>query len=144
MIDFDVIDKRIYDWTVLYSSIAVIWVEDNGPKPNLPYLTLRRSTLIKYGHEYISAPNNSGIAKISGDRDLTINLQAYGSNAFGRLEDLYSAQMLPASQEFLQLGNLSLIDQLAIGNITGLNDTLFEQRAQMDLLFRLHKYMCFA
>lgn len=137
MIDFNVIDTLLYNWVYTYSGITTIWQNEDGPKPNLPYITLRRQSVLSVGQDYVSDLNSSTeLAKISGDRDLVINIQAYGSNAFGRLEDLYYLRHLPASQELLFAGNLSLIDRLAIENITGLNDLEYEERATMDLLFR--------
>ena len=136
MIDFDALDIVLYDWLVTFGGITTIWSNDNGPKPDLPYLTLRRQTLVSIGQGYTSAPNASGIAKISGDRDLTVQIQAYGSNAFGRLDDLYNVRLDINSQELLYTSNLALVNQLMISNLTGLNDTEFEERAVTDLLFR--------
>lgn len=136
MNDFNAIDDSLYDWVALYAGIAIIWAEDNGVKPDLPYITLRRSTLTGIGHEFISSPDDNGKAKISGDRDMVLNFQCFGSNAFGRLEDLWSVRLIPASQEMLIASGLSLIDKYVLTNLTGLNDTEFEERAQMDLLFR--------
>jgi hypothetical protein len=137
MIDFNTeIDPLIYDWTVLYSGIEVIWSNDNGPKPDKPYIALRRQVMNPIGEEYLSKPDSNGMAKISGNRDLIVYFQAYGDNAFGRLEDLWTTRLIPASQEFLATQGLSLVDRMAMSNITGLNDTKFEERAVMDLLFR--------
>lgn len=136
MIDFNIIDTLLFDWLVQFSSISVVWQESNGPKPDLPYLTLRRQSVSSIAHEYMSNPDDNGIAVISGNRELIINIQAYGSNAFGRLEDLISLHLVTESQELLATEGLSLINQLGIQNITGLNDTLFEERASVDLLLR--------
>lgn len=136
MIDFDAVDTTIYDWASTFAGIEVVWMNDNGPKPDLPYLALRRSSLAAIGHGFESIPDGGGLAKISGDRDMTVNIQAYGSNAYGRLDELYNVRLDPNSQELLALGDLALVNLLAITNLTGLNDTEFEERAQMDLLFR--------
>lgn len=136
MINFNAIDTILYNWVVLYSGVSTIWQNSNGPKPDLPFVTLRRQSLESVGHGYVSDPDDSGIAKISGDRDMTVNLQAYGDNAFGVLEDLWNVRLVDASQELLYAGGLALIDQLALTNITGLNDLEYEERATMDLMFR--------
>lgn len=137
MIDFNVdIDPLIYAWTVLYTGLTAIWSNDNGPKPDLPYIALRRQVVNPIGSEYLSKPNSSGMAKISGNRDLIIYFQAYGNNAMGVLENLWTVRLIPASQEQLATKGISLVNKLAINNITGLNETKFEERAQMDLLFR--------
>lgn len=137
MINFNTIDITIYDWVTTFTGITTIWMNDNGPKPNLPFIALRRSTLVSVGQGYLSEPDNNGLSKISGDRNMTVNIQAYGSNAIGRLDELYNIRLDNNSQELLYLGGLALIDLLAITDLTGLNDTEFEERAQMDLLFRL-------
>lgn len=136
MIDFNVIDALIYDWVSTFSGITVIWAEDNSPKPDLPFLSLRRATLANIGHGFASQADNSGIQKISGDRDLIVNIQAFGSNAFGRLDELYNVRLDSNSQELLAAGNLALINQIALTNLTGLNDSEYEERATTDLLFR--------
>lgn len=136
MIDFNAIDTLLHTWTVTYTGITVIWSNDNGPKPDLPYIALRRSSLVPIGEEYLSKPDSNGKAKISGNRDLVVFYQCFGSNAMGILENLWTTRQIPTSQEFLQTEGVSLIDRLAMNNITGLNDTEYEERAAMDLLFR--------
>ena len=136
MIDFDIdIDPLIHAWTVLYTGLTVIWSNDNGPKPDLPYVALRRQVLNPIGGDYLSKPDSNGEAKISGNRDLIIYFQAYGTNAMGVLENLWTVRLIPASQEQLATKGISLINKLALNNITGLNETKFEERAQMDLVF---------
>jgi len=135
MINFNTIDTLIYTWTVTYSGITVDWQNQNCPKSDLPYIALRRQSLKAIGHGFISDPDDSGIGKISGDREIIVNFQAYGNNAFGMLEDLWNVRLLDSSNELLRAGGLTLVDQLAILNITGLNDLEFEERASMDLSF---------
>lgn len=136
MINFDAIESKIWEWADTYSPVEVIRSDDNGPKPSTPYLAIRSQTLVGPGHEYISPPDSSGFAVISGNRDLTVQVQAYGNNSMGLIENLWATRLMPDSQTLLQEESLSLIDKLSLLNITGLNDTLMEERASGDFLFR--------
>jgi len=137
MIDFNVIDILIYTWVNTFSGISVTWQnQKKAPKLDLPFMAIRRQSIISKDQGYISNPDNSGIGKISSNRDMIINCQCYGSNAFGRLEDLYNVRLLDSSFDLLRAGGLSLIDQIVITDLTGLNDLEYEERATTDLLFR--------
>lgn len=138
MTDFDVLDILIGDWLTMFTSGVTIAIanDKSAVKPDLPFITFRRSSLVPIGEEYLSTPDVNGKAKISGNRDLTYLFQCYGSNAMGILEELWTVRLIPASQDFLTAGGISLIDRLGANDITGLNDTEYESRSQMDLLFR--------
>ena len=136
MINFSDIKDLLYTWLYTYTNKITIWQDQAAPRPNLPYLTLRIQSLSSVGHEYTSVPNNSGMIKISGIREMTVNVQAYGENSFSILEDLHSINALPESQELLLSKGLILVDVLNLTNITGLNEYCPEERATTDLLFR--------
>jgi len=129
-------------WIELYTGLSsdnVISSWGNGPKPTPPYISFQLGTITPIGHECRSNPyENAGEmnVKISGNRDMIVNLQAYGNNAYGILENLYHYIHVEASINMLATEGLALIDMVSLAQLTGLNDLEFEERASMDLLFR--------
>lgn len=142
MINIRDIEALLVEWTETFTGLAtgqVIIAEDNGPKPDLPYIALRIQNINKIGTEVRSNPydfGGSAAIKISGNREMVVNFQAYGTNSYGILEDLWHRVHDELSRTLLANEGLALIEQLALTNLTGLNDTDFEERAQQDLMFR--------
>ena len=144
MIVISDIEALLVTWVKTFTGFStgkVIIAEDNGPKPDLPYITIRLGPMTPQGHECRSSPvytlgTDTNAVKISGVRDLVVNFQGYGDNIYGVLDNLYQYICVENSIDLLATGGLALINQIAINNLTRLNDLEFEQRAQMDLLFR--------
>ena len=132
-IDFD---EWVYDWITLFVNKPVIWFNQDGVKPDLPFMTMNKQSLIKLGHSYTSAPNSSGYIKIIDCCELTINFQAFGENSYGRLMEIKSITSNPISQDVLLGNGISIVNNLPIQNITQLVDNNFEERASTDLIFR--------
>lgn len=133
--DFDAIDKAFYDWVNIFTGQSVIWLNQNSPRPNTPYLTLYKSTLIPIGHDFESAVNLSGEIRIGGIRQLTLQINHYGNNSMGVLEELSLSLRIDQYRNLLLTEGITHLNKLAINDLTALVDTEFETRAQMDLLF---------
>lgn len=135
MLNFTAIDKAFYDWVNIFTGQSVIWLNQNSPRPNTSYLTLYKSTLTPIGQDFESAVNLSGEMRIGGIRQLTLQINHYGSNSMGVLEALLLSLRMNQYRDILVAEGITHLDRLAINDLSILLDTEFESRAQMDLLF---------
>jgi len=136
MINTTTINDLIGRWLLEFTGIQAIRSQGKGTKPDTPYLTLRIASLITHGVDYVSPPDNSGMAIISGVREMIVNVQCYGLNAFGILENVSHLNVHDGSQVFLKTENITFITERNLLDISGLNEITYEDRATTDLLFR--------
>lgn len=138
-IDFEQIKTYIYDWAVsnLPSGVEVIMYNQNAPRPTTPYVTLFFQNLLQIGNDYIPKPTvDSGLVEQVGDREFTVQIQTYGDDCFTRLENLRSSLQKTSVLDSLRANGIAFVQQFPIQDITELLSSRFENRAQMDILFR--------
>lgn len=135
--------QSILSWvtSVIPSSIPAIFLYQNGPRPTVDYLTINMTSLVQIGEDYIFDPtSDSGISKQAGDREFTIQLQAYGGinvDPFQLLEIIRTSLQKQTVLDTLRVNGICYANHLPINDTSVLIDTLWERRAQMDVLFRI-------
>jgi len=135
-LDITIIQDAFYTWAVAQTSQTVIWLFPNAPRPALPYISLQINSLITIHVDQILSPDNAGASDIVGNREFTLNCQAYGDTAMGILETLKSSLEKPSVYLALQNSKIVFVDSFGIQDLTELLDSRYESRASMDLLFR--------
>jgi hypothetical protein len=145
MVTVELVENTLYDWayavlnptgTLPGAIIPVIWFHENMPRPTKPYLAIHLSTINSKGVDYVGIPNNSGIAEIVGNRDLSLLIQGFGENSMNWMEKLKTSLEKPSIQLILRVANLVFVERLGINCIAEVVDNRFEERNQMDLRFR--------
>lgn len=140
-ISFSTVRTQLYNWAVanLPSNMPVIYWYNNAPRPTVDYVTLYISSVVQIGRDYISPPTSdmSGISNQVGDREFTLQVQAYGGDPLTILESLRTSLQKQSVLSSLQAVGLVYVNWFPITDITDLIDSRYEQRATMDLLFRV-------
>ena len=138
-IDFPTLRTDLYDWATAVApmGVRVIWYRPNAPRPDLPYVTLSMLSFSQVGWDYIPRPDTNGDAELTGDREFTLQMQAFGDNAFGILEDIRTSLQKPSVLDTLRDDGIVFVNQNEITNVTALLDTEWEPRASMDIQFRV-------
>src|SRR5690606_6313444 len=122
----------------LPSNVPVIFYYQNDPRPSVPYVTLYLTPLSQIGNDFVPMPTNqAGTITQIGDREFTLQVQTYGDDCITRLENLRSSLQKQSVLDTLRENGIAFVQQLSINDITELNASRFENRAQMDLLFRI-------
>lgn len=137
MITIATIQKALYDWATLITTGRVIWAEQNSPQPVSPYFTLRLSSFRQVGEDFITSPNAAGKAVVFGNRDFTLGVQGYGSDVIQNLIKLSTSLNRPTIQDSLRVAGIVVWDRTEVSNITGLDDTLYEERGTFDVQLRI-------
>ncbi len=72
---------------------------------------------------------------MKGDRQFTLELQAYGSDPLTLMENIRTSLQKQSVLDTLRLNGIAFYSSLTINDITELVDSQFERRSQLDVLF---------
>lgn len=139
-LNWETVKTNIYNWVVanVPMGMPVTMYYENAPRPTAPYLTINLSTINQIGWDWVPNPSdNPGNVDIVGDREFTIQLQAYGGDPFTVMENLRTSLQKQAVLDSLRVNGIVFADWFPINDITELVDTVFEKRSNMDVLFRI-------
>ena len=139
-INLETVKTNIFNWAklVLPVNTPVIMYYENAPRPPQNYVTINISSYVEIGEDYTPRPKiNAGDVEQVGDREFTVQLQAYGGDAMGTLETLRYSLQKQTILDTLRVNGLVFAQQFPIVDITELVNSRFEPRASMDVLFRM-------
>lgn len=133
------IEDDIRALLVKATQVPVVFANQNGPRPALPYITLRvdaapRAPLLEAGL------SEDGVQTYAAHRDATVELQCFGPGSFDALDDLGQRLKGPAMVAAAFAANLAVYAVDAVQNVPVLRDgTTYEPRALMDIGIRYVK-----
>lgn len=136
-INFETLKTALYDWakSVVPLTYEVIYYYPNAPRPKTPYVSLYISSFIAVNQDYVyPSTDNTGDIKIKGDRQFTLQIQAYGNNPMSVIEAMRCSLNKISVQDGLREDGIAFYQAITINDITDLVDSQFEKRAQMDVL----------
>lgn len=138
-ITFATLKTNLYTWAVanIPAMTPVLYYNQDAPRPSKPYITLFLRDFIQIGWDYVPKPDALGDAEIIGNREFTLQIESYGTNSMQVLENLRSALQNPNVLDTLRANNIVFVNQFPINDTTILLDTQYEERATMDVLFRI-------
>lgn len=125
-----------------------IFERQNAPRPSneatpSKYVTIFVSPLLKpnlrdFALPLVESAPDVFDVELVGDREFTVNLQAFGVGALQILEDLRAALDIDSAMEELREEAIAVIQALGITDLTGLYDSQFLERGNLDIRFRTH------
>ena len=144
-IDFAALRTTLYNWATqnVPAGMPVVYYYPNAPRPTnngtpVDYVSLYLSTFVQIGRDYNQDPlDDSGIALFVGDREFTLQVQAYGTLSMQVLENLRTSLQKQSVLSSLRVGGVVYFNWAPILDITDLVDSRYESRASMDLFFRI-------
>ena len=137
-INFTTVQTSLYQWAVanLPVGMPVIYWEQNSPRPSVPYVTLNISNIVAVNQDWSeSSTNPLGVQDMKGDRQFTLQVQAYGGDTLTNLENLRTSLQKQTVLDTLRANEIAFYQSLTINDITDLVDSRYENRAQLDILF---------
>lgn len=134
--DFPTIKLGLYTWASTESNLEVIWMDQNGPKPENPYFGMRMNSFEKIHEDYIAPPNSSGISQVIGNDEFILEIYGFGPGIVASTETLKKTLDLPRVQKVLNDSKLIFVESLSIQNLSGLDSSRFEERSSFDIRFR--------
>lgn len=137
---FSQVRTALYNWAVANtpSGMPVIYYYNNSPRPTVDYITLYITSVTQIGWDFIQQPlSDSGVDEQVGDREFTLQIQAYGGDPLTVLNNLRSSLQIPRVLDTLRANGIVLANWFPINDLTTLIDTRYEQRGSFDVLFRI-------
>lgn len=138
MLVIDDIKTALWTWVNGQCAPSVaIWLRPDAPPPLPPYVTLNLNTLLPVAEDFVGSPDENGLAAITGNREFTLEIQTFGLDAMGVMEKIRSSLHYPSVQAELQSAGIAFVETMPIQNISILDMPRFEDRAAMDVRFRV-------
>lgn len=139
-INIETVKTNLYTWAKanLPTNYPVTMYYENAPRPETDYVTLNITNYGMIGQDYTPRPqDNPGNVTQIGDREFTVQLQAYGGNVYDILESLRYSLQKQTVLDTLRVNGIVFVQQFPIQDITELVNSRFEKRAAMDIIFRM-------
>lgn len=146
------IQKTIYSWVRtqvngLIEPGSIIWRNQSEPLPPRPCVTMKITdgpsrTGYQDNMVYIGGTDGTQY-NVGGQRTMKVSFQVYGNTkihrpmAYQLAVDLNSSLSLQTVLDQLRAGGISVLTQGEPLNITALEETEYEERAQFDVMFGL-------
>jgi hypothetical protein len=143
------VETALHAWIVASSGLAanhVIWAQQNGPRPDGAFITMRLTTVRSVGKDWLEAIETAGLVtmRARGIRQGILSIQCFGGAAVGSagstqiLDLVVSKSTLPSIRDALQLAGIGLAKLGAVLSTDGvINTTVFEPRATLEARFFL-------
>lgn len=119
----------------LPTGVLVIFADENAPRPSKTYLTIKVVEKHSVGQPHYTNTNSAGVQQLSWDEDVSVSVQSFGSNAYDILDALSADFKRESILELLQSSDIVVRSIDTVRNLTELLDSVFEQRASVDLVF---------
>jgi hypothetical protein len=142
IVDFPTIEAKLsvfISGQLTYSagvSVPAIWAKQGEARPHRPYAAL----------QYLNAPKKIGTDDqssgttgntVSGYREITIQVNVFGQNAFSMLTDLQNANEYASVRDDLAKAGIVMVEASPIRDLSGVEGSGFQTRGQMDITFRV-------
>ena len=132
--------QAVKDWLNTYKNSAiteVIEADQNAPRPELPFITVKELARVEDENAYVSEPSDDGLAEVFQNQTATFSIQCFGDGAMSFMQELKTSLDKPSVHLFLR--QRGAIYVRLVGGLTDISEVLgtkFEKRANMDLEFR--------
>lgn len=139
-LDFSVVRTNLYNWAIqnIPSGMPAIYLYPNSPRPQVDYVSLYISSITQIGWDYTQDPlDNTGVSQMVGDREFTLQCVAYGGDPMTVIQNLRTSLQKQTVLDSLRVTGIVFVNWFPVVDITELVDSRYEQRASMDVLFRI-------
>lgn len=137
MLNQSQIEAAIVAWVNSLSfGVPVVWLDQNFPRPSLPYIGLRIADLQVLHQDFQGNVDGDGLSEVSGDREFRLIFEAYGPGSFDIINSAVNS--LEKYTTNILLHGLSLVfkDSDRIVDVSELLDMETEKRYRVDIFFR--------
>ena len=114
----------------------VIWMNENAPRPIIPYLAIKISPARRIGKDWYSDINDIGLQTVIGDREFTLSIQVYGAESpVSYLQDFADKLQLISVGDRFRAKGMAIRDSKPVLDISALmTNTKIEKRANLDVV----------
>lgn len=128
----------IYNWAEANTTALVIFADQNAPRPDELYVTLKITGISNIGHREYDEPDNITEERtVKYEDEITVSIQAYGSGALGVIQDLKESLKKESVIISLDDDNIAKRRDEPMTNLSTLIDNVIEERWGFDVTFGL-------
>ena len=137
MIDRSALEDSLYAWADAVLSVPVIFAEQGGPRPSVPYITIKVRAPTMTGPLEEAPPDSNRDQETRIYYEVPVSIQLFGSGAMDRATKLQFSLGKSADGPgyTLSQAGLSHLRTDGMDDITELVDTEWEERVSLDLIF---------
>jgi len=125
----------IYNWIYNNTSLTIIWDNENGPRPNKAYISLRITTISKVGQSNYQPPDNNGDRLIVYNEDFTLSIFSYGKSTDDNLQILKDSLQKELVIQYMRDNGIAIRNENDITDISTLIDSTREERFLYEVFF---------
>jgi hypothetical protein len=118
----------IFNWVADNTSLIIIWENENAPRPDANYISLKITPFVKIGQSNYLSPDNNGDRIIKYDEDFTVGIKSYGPGTDDNLQVLKDSLQKETVFQNLYNDNIAVRNENEIADITVLIDETREER----------------
>lgn len=127
---------NIYTWAAANSGILVIFADQDAPRPNEPYITIKDLSTVMLGHRNYLAPDNITEERIVKYEDeITVSFQSYGNDTVNNLQLLKESLQIESVMYSLIDMNIAVRREEPIRNVSSLVDSVIEKHWSYEVTF---------
>lgn len=135
--NFSAIKTALHAWAFSTVPVQTIFANQNGNVPPLPFCTLFVQPVAFIGQDE-SSVDIGGVSTYTGQREISVSVQYFGANAMQNAIDLAESLEADAARALLAVDGLVFVDRNSgVNDLSEVLDTGFEERAGIDLMFRI-------
>jgi hypothetical protein len=125
----------VFDWLKAESGLVVIKANQAAPRPARPYASLNfLNPALRLGGQDQQEMNEATDEVVtSGMRSAVASINIFGENAIDTLARVRDSLDRPDVIEQFSEVDVAVIDDSAIRDLTALQETIYEERGQLDL-----------
>ena len=138
------LQDRIYDFLLPSTKLTedkLIWSDEDAPRPALPYVSMKITSLLPIGFISRSKADEDGKSKLIQHYEINLSVQYYGDDS--AYNELLLLSLRLQSMKSIELGrnlHIAFVRRQSISDTTQLLDSRFEKRASSDLILRSAVY----
>ena len=130
------LEEKLYDVLQPILGLELILMDQNGPRPTLPYAAYKVKSPQTVMGDHYSDVSNVGIQVVSGDREAVVSVQAYGNLALETLQVLMNRLRLTTVMDQFRGRDIAAFKTSHVMDISTVRETEIEQRANIDIWIR--------
>lgn len=118
----------VYNWVSNNTNLLVIHADQNSPRPDEAYITIKILGFNKVGQRYLFPPDDNGDRVISYGEDFTVSIQSYGVDTEDELQNLKDSLQLESIGLDFEQNNIAIRNDSNITDISIAIDSTIEKR----------------
>lgn len=114
---------------------SIIWLDQNFPRPSIPYIGLRIQEIRNIHHDFIDKPDTDGVATTNGDREIVLNVETFGETSLDIINTIRNSLEKYSVNAALADNGLSFKEADNVIDLSELLDTKIEKRYRLNIVF---------